>query len=82
MHKFEKVNSKTFFHKFTQRFVDRGFNNLCKPTINKILKTLKIILCNSRRANLIATWFKEQNFITTDESSDDNVGPKTTRHVW
>jgi hypothetical protein len=31
MHKFEKANSRTCFHKFTQRFVDRGFKHMvCK----------------------------------------------------
>jgi hypothetical protein len=82
MHMFEKVNSKTFFHKFTQWFVDRTFSNLWKPTINKIFETLKTILCNSKRASLVATWFKEQSFKTTDALSNDNASPKTMRCVW
>jgi hypothetical protein len=27
MHKFEKVDSKTFFHKLIQSFVNKGFSN-------------------------------------------------------
>jgi hypothetical protein len=27
-HKFEKINSRTFFHKFIKGFVNRGFGNL------------------------------------------------------
>jgi hypothetical protein len=39
VHKFEKAHSKTFFHKFTQRFVDKRFSNPWKPTIKKIIET-------------------------------------------
>jgi hypothetical protein len=81
MHKFEKINSRTFFHKFTLCFVDRGFSNRWKPTINIILETPKMILCNSKRVSLVATRFKKQSFKTTDGSSNDNASPETTRHV-
>jgi hypothetical protein len=72
MHKFEEVDSITFFHKFTQQFVDKGFNNPWKFVINIILETPKTTLCNSRQVNLVATRFKKQNFITTSESLDDS----------
>jgi len=39
LRKFEKANSKTFFHKFITRFVDKGFGFLCQPPINKIYET-------------------------------------------
>jgi hypothetical protein len=39
MHKFEKVDSKTFFHKLIKGFVNRRFGNLWKPPINKIYGT-------------------------------------------
>jgi hypothetical protein len=32
--------------------------------------------------NLVATWFKEQSFKTTGESSDDEANTETTKHVW
>ncbi len=80
--KFEKVGFRTFFHKFIQWFVDRGFSNPWKLAINKILETLKTILCNPRQANLVATRFKNQSFKTTSELSNDRVSPKTTRCVW
>jgi hypothetical protein len=73
--KFEKTRSKTLFHKFTQRFVDRRFNNLWKPTINKIFETQKTTICNSKQVNLVAIGFKEQSFKTTDESTNDRAGP-------
>jgi hypothetical protein len=57
MHKFEETNSKTSFHKFSQWFVHKGFNNHWKPAINKIFETLKTILCNFKQVNLVATWF-------------------------
>jgi hypothetical protein len=81
MCKFEKAHSKTFFHKFTERFANKGFNNPWKPAINRILKTSKMILCNSRQASLVATRFKEFFFKTTGELSDDRADPKTTRCV-
>ncbi len=37
--KFEKVNSRTFFHKLIKGFVDGGFGNLWKPPINIIYGT-------------------------------------------
>jgi hypothetical protein len=37
--KFEKPNSKTFFHKFIIRFVDKGFGFPWQPPINKIYET-------------------------------------------
>jgi hypothetical protein len=37
--KFEKPNSKTFFHKFITRFVDKGFGFPRQPPINKIYET-------------------------------------------
>ncbi len=40
-HKFEKANSKTFFHKFTQQFVNREFSNPWELAFNKILETRK-----------------------------------------
>jgi len=57
-HKFEKVDSITFFHKFTQQFVDRGFSYPWKPSINRILETLRTTLCNSKQMSLIAIRFK------------------------
>jgi hypothetical protein len=39
MRKFEKTHSKTLFHKFTQRFVDKGFSNPWKPAINRFFET-------------------------------------------
>ncbi len=44
-------------HKFTQQFVDRGFNNPWKLAIDKILETLKTTLSNSKQANLVAIGF-------------------------
>jgi len=73
--KFEKTRSKTLFHKFTQWFVDRRFNNLWKPTINRIFETQKTTICNSKQVNLVAIEFKEQSFKTTDESTNDRAGP-------
>jgi hypothetical protein len=58
MHKFEETDSRTFFHKFTQQFVDRGLRDHWELVINKILKTPKTILCSSRQASLVATRFK------------------------
>jgi hypothetical protein len=46
--KFEENDSKTFFHKLTQWFVDIGFSNLWEPIINIILETLNMTLCNYR----------------------------------
>ncbi len=80
-HKFEKVDFRTLFHKFTQRFVNKRFSNPWKPTINRILETPKTILCNFRRSSLFATRFKEQSFKTINESLDEKVGPETMRHV-
>ncbi len=80
MHKFEKVDSRTFFHKFTQRFIDRGFSIPWKPAINRILETMKTTLCNSKQTNLVAIGLKEQSFKTTCESLDDRASPKTTKH--
>jgi hypothetical protein len=37
--KFEKVDSRTFFHKLIKGFVDGGFGNLWKPPINRIYGT-------------------------------------------
>ncbi len=34
--KFEKVNSKTFFYKLIEGFVNEGFGNPWEPPINKI----------------------------------------------
>ncbi len=47
-HGFEKVDSITFYHKLTQQFVDKGFNNLWQPTIDKIYETYKTIICKFR----------------------------------
>jgi hypothetical protein len=46
--KFEKNDSRTFFHELTQQFVDKGFNNLWQPAINTIYETYKTIICNFR----------------------------------
>jgi hypothetical protein len=43
----KKTDSKTFFHKFIQQFVNQKFNNPWKPIINIILETSKTTLCNS-----------------------------------
>ncbi len=53
MRKFEEADSIRFFHKLTQRFVDRGFNNPWEPTINKILEILKTTLCNSKHVSMV-----------------------------
>jgi len=39
MAKFEKVNSKTFFYKLIEGFVNEGFGNPWEPPINKIYGT-------------------------------------------
>jgi hypothetical protein len=48
MHEFKEADSKTFFHKLIQQFVDKEFGNLWQPTINRIYETSKIALFNSR----------------------------------
>jgi hypothetical protein len=45
---FEEVNSIMLFHKLNQWFVDNRFSNFWQPTINRIYKTSKTTLCNSR----------------------------------
>jgi hypothetical protein len=42
--KFEEVDSKTFFHKLTQRFIDRGFGNQLLIKFMKPTKQLYAIL--------------------------------------
>jgi hypothetical protein len=37
--KFEKDDSKAFFHNLIEGFVDKGFGNPWKPSINKIYRT-------------------------------------------
>jgi hypothetical protein len=37
--KFEKANSRAFFHNLIEGFVDRGFGNPWEPSINKIYRT-------------------------------------------
>jgi hypothetical protein len=81
MCKFEKAHSKTLFHKFIQRFVNRGLSNPWKPAINRVFENQKMTICNSKQANLVATRFKEQSFKTTGESSNDKASPETTRCV-
>jgi hypothetical protein len=81
MHKFEEANSRTFFHKFTQQFVDIGFSNPWELVIDRILETPKKIFCNFRQASLVATGFLKQSFKITGESLDDRANPKTTRCV-
>jgi hypothetical protein len=39
MRKFEKIDSKTFFHKFIVGFVDRGLGFPWQPPITKIYET-------------------------------------------
>ncbi len=82
MHKFEETNSRTFFHKFIQRFVDKGFSNPCEFAINRIFETPKTTLCNSKQANLVTTGFKEQSFKTISELSNDRASLKTMKCVW
>ncbi len=55
MHEFEEVDSRTFFHKIIQWFVDGGFGNLWQLAIDRIYEISKIILCNFRQVNLGAT---------------------------
>jgi len=76
MCKFEVVNSKTFFHKLIERFVDRRLGNPWQLAINKIHETQKTILCNFRQASLGATRIKEQNLKPFGEPLDDRASPK------
>jgi nitrogen regulatory protein PII-like uncharacterized protein len=46
-----------------------------------IHETLKMFVCNSRKANLGATIIEEESVKKFCESLDDRVGPKTTKHV-
>jgi hypothetical protein len=41
---FEKVNSRIFFHKFTQQFVDKGINNQLSIEFMKPQKQLYAII--------------------------------------
>jgi hypothetical protein len=52
---FEKADSKTFFHKLIQLFVNKGFGNYWQLAINRIHKTSKTIICKSKQVNLGAT---------------------------
>jgi hypothetical protein len=58
MRKFEAVNSRTLFHKFIERFVDKRVGNCWQLAINRIHETQKTTLCNSKQANLGATRIK------------------------
>ncbi len=69
------------FHKLTKRFVDKRFGNAWQLAMNKIHETLKMFICNSRKASLGATIIKKQSVKKLCELSDDRVGPKTTKHV-
>jgi hypothetical protein len=44
MSKFEKVDSKTIFHKFIRQFVNKRFSNPWELVINRFLETLKTSL--------------------------------------
>jgi hypothetical protein len=55
MCKFEEADSRTFFLKLIQQFVDGWFGNLWQLDINRIYETSKTTLCNSRYASLGAT---------------------------
>jgi hypothetical protein len=44
----KKLISKTFFHKLTEQFINKGLGNLWEFAINKIHETLTMILCNSK----------------------------------
>ncbi len=48
MCKFEEADSRTFFLKLIQQFVDGWFGNLWQLDINRIYETSKTTLCNSR----------------------------------
>jgi hypothetical protein len=48
MCQFEEVDSRTFFHKFTQQFFNTRFNNPWELAINIIIETPKMTLCNSK----------------------------------
>ncbi len=43
MNKFEKIDSRTFFYKLIEGFINRGFGNSWEPPFNKIYGT-----CNKR----------------------------------
>jgi hypothetical protein len=77
----EEVDSKTFFHKLIDWFVDIRFGNLLQLVINRIYESSKTTLCNSRQASLNATWIYEQSVKTSYELLDDKVGPKTKKCV-
>ncbi len=46
--KFKEVDSKAFFHKLIEQFVNKGLVNTWKFAIHKIHESSVMILCNSR----------------------------------
>ncbi len=77
----KKPISKHFFTCLLNNLSTEDLITLGNLTSTWFLKPWKW-LCNFRQASLVATWFKEQSFKTTNELSDDKAGPKTTKHVW
>jgi hypothetical protein len=65
--KSEKTNSRTFFYKLVEQFVDNWLSNAWQFVVNKIHEIQKTTMCNSRQVHLGATKIKEQNVKTFDE---------------
>jgi hypothetical protein len=53
--KFEETNSKTFFYKPLEQFVNKGFGNAWQLALNRIQEAPKMNICNSKQASLGAT---------------------------
>jgi len=54
-HELKEANSKTFFHKLTKWFVNKGFGNPLQLTINIIHENSNMTMCNFRQLSLGAT---------------------------
>jgi len=52
---FKTINSKAFFHKLTERFVNRKLSNIWELVIHIIHETTMMTSCNSKQVSLGAT---------------------------